>query len=199
MDDDRRFDWLSNLWEGFNDAIRRLGNNAETNIERYIRDELQRSIKNYYREVSQNILSKKKKRYPDLKRKRAVHKYPRQGPEYWADPLEDDETMEAAHYMMPSPEHEVELRDECEWVESKAKTPVEKGVLAGIKAGDSQREMVESLGVTRYQVQKAVKTIKKRVGAKTVKKPTKAKKMVKRCRAQRKSPVQAGDLLYTPA
>lgn len=159
MDDDRRFDWLGNLWQGFADAIRRLGNNKEANIEKFIREELQRSIKDYYREVSQNILAKEDD-YPDLHRVRAVHKYPRKGPEYCIDPLEDEETMVKVHYVASSPEHDVELRDECKWVESKAKTPLEKAVLAGIKAGNSQREMVVSLGVTRYEVQKAVKTIK---------------------------------------
>lgn len=186
MDDGRRFDWLGNIAKGFTDAIRRLGKNQEADVEKFIREELQRSIRDYYREISQNILAKEDD-YRDLHRVRVVHKYPRKGPEFFIDPLEDDETMEKSHYIMPAPGREVDDRDECEWVESKAKTPLEKDVVAGIKAGDSQREIAEALGVTRYKVQKAVKTIKKRCGVDT--------KVKKRAGAKgRKKPVQASEV-----
>ena len=99
-----RFEWLAPLYDGLVTAVRRLKENAETDVEPYIRKELTRSTKRYRREISENVLPKpstnsyRRKRglpeYPTIKRLHEVRKnLPRGRKEVYLDPLDDHESV----------------------------------------------------------------------------------------------------------
>jgi hypothetical protein len=146
IDETYRHDWWSDLYQSLSIAIDRLRKNKITDIEGFVRLELQRGIQTYYRSISRHLPTMKKKKWP---LKRAWPEW-NEKQRAFVDPIDDLEELAAQGHVADYEDFAiVDLRDV---IKSLGPTAVE--VIAALEGGHKERDIARTLGIKRYQVRK---------------------------------------------
>ena len=153
-------EWLADLYLGFADAIARLRKRG-TDPVAAITAELQRCVRDHYRSETRSVLpnpstnSSRRKRgddpHPGLRRVESIERRGRR-----VDPFSDYATLRDNELV--DNDGDADMKLDIEDAMSKM-TPLHKNVAGLLKSGMSQREIADSLGMSRAQVRKIIKIL----------------------------------------
>jgi Sigma-70, region 4 len=170
---ERQEEWISYLYEALVTSVRRLMSNDEIDAQKFIESEMDRSVREFYRDESRHILPKSstnserrkkgKRPHAGLRRRRRIEDTRRwradDGHDMYTgdcrsilDPLEDGECLERAGYVQQAPSI-------ADGIAKLAETPLEQDVIGLTRSGQTQQQVAASLGVSRARVRRIVAKI----------------------------------------
>lgn len=137
---------ISRLWEGLDDAVRRLASNDVTNVEKHIRDELYRSRIDQSKEDSMNVYVPSSTNSSRKKKKQKLH-----------DPILHDGDIDVSD----------EVRDDerfqlLDLIDEYTVNQLESDVLSLLVEGYTYVKIAATLGITKSCVETLVIKIRER-------------------------------------